>query len=162
MTDNYVVRPLGVDQIAQAYPLILIFEPELTQAQWSDYAGALIARDDAAEDHSIITVQSTQGAIYGLSVYWLRPDLRSGRILQIENFVVLDIAGNRKAAVVLLQALEELARRFECSCVSLSLLNPQMRKWLREPRNPAMDVFRAAGFRGEQLRLRKCFAATVA
>ena len=60
------------------------------------------------------------------------------------------------------EALEDLARRFECSCVSLSLLNPQMRKWLREPRNPAMDVFRAAGFRGEQLRLRKCFAATVA
>jgi hypothetical protein len=32
-----------------------------------------------------------------------------------------------------------------------------MRKWLRQPRNPAMDVFRHAGFRGEQLRLRKCF-----
>ncbi len=162
MTGSYLVRPLGVEQIAQAYPLVSFFDPALTQEQWSDYAGALIAPVGAGKDHSIVTVQSTQGAIYGLSVYWLRPDLRQGRILEIENFAVVDITGNRKAAVVLLRALEDLARRSECNCVTLALLNPQMRKWLREPRNPAMDVFRAAGFRGEQLRLRKCFAEAVA
>jgi hypothetical protein len=158
MTNTYLVRPLGIDQIAQAYPLILIFDPQLIQEQWSDYARALITQAGEGADHSIITVQSTQKAIYGLSVYWLRPDLRRGRILEIENFAVVDIAGNRKAAVLLLQALEDLARRSNCSCVSVSLLNPTMRKWLRDPRNPAIDVFRAAGFRGEQLRLRKCFA----
>ena len=158
MTETYLVRPLGADQIAQAYPLVSIFEPELTQERWSDYAGALIAQDGKAQDHSIITVQSTQKAIYGLSVYWLRPDLRRGRILEIENFAVVDITGNRKAAILLLRALEDLARRSSCSCVSISLLNPQIRKWLRVPGSPAIDVFRAAGFHGEQLRLRKCFA----
>jgi hypothetical protein len=161
MTNTYLVRPLGVDQIAQAYPLVSIFDPQLTKDQWLDYAGTLIARSGNGEDRSIITVQSIQMAIYGLSVYWTRPDLHRGRILEIENFAVVDITGNRKAAVVLLRALEDLARRSGCSCVSISLLNARMRKWLRDPRNPAIDVFRAAGFRGEQLRLRKCFAEAV-
>ncbi len=161
MTDTYLVRPLGVDQIAQAYPLVSIFEPRLTMDRWLDYAGALIAGAGNGEDRSIITVQSTQRAIYGLSVYWTRPDLHRGRVLEIENFAVVDITGNRKAAVLLLRALEDLARRSACNCVSIGLLNAQMRKWLRDPHNPAIDVFRAAGFRGEQLRLRKCFAAAV-
>lgn len=157
MSDPYVVRPLAAEQIAQAYPLVAIFEPSLTQDQWADYAGALISEKAEGENHSIITVQSGQDYIYGLSVYWLRPDLRQGKILEIENFAVVDITGNRTAAKALLEALQKVALRLGCSCISISLLNPQMRKWLREPKNPAMDVFRAAGFRGEQLRLRKCF-----
>ena len=159
MTETYLIRPLGADQIAQAYPLLSIFDPRLTKDQWLDYAGKLIERMGSAEERRIITVQSIQKAIYGLSIQWVRPDLQRGRILQIENFAVIDIAGNRKAAVLLLRALDDLAGRLGCHCVSISLLNAQMRKWLRDPGNPAMDVFRSAGFSGEQLRLRKCFAA---
>ncbi len=161
MTETYLIRPLGADQIAQAYPLLSIFDPRLTKDQWLDYAGKLIEWTGSAEERRIITVQSIQKAIYGLSVQWVRPDLHRGRILQIENFAVIDIAGNRKAAVLLLRALDDLARRLGCHCVSISLLNAQMRKWLRDPGNPAMDVFRSAGFRGDQLRLRKCFAAAI-
>jgi hypothetical protein len=157
MSDPYVVRALAPDQIPQAYPLVAIVEPTLTAEQWSDYAGALISEKAEREHHSIITVQSSQDYIYGLSVYWLRPDLRRGQILEIENFAVVDIVGNRTVARVLLEALQDVALRLDCSCISISLLNPQMRKWLREPKNPAMDLFRASGFRGEQLRLRKCF-----
>jgi hypothetical protein len=32
-----------------------------------------------------------------------------------------------------------------------------MRKWLRRSSGPHPDIFVAAGFRGEPLRLRKCF-----
>ena len=157
MSDPYVVRPLAPDQIPQAYPLVSIFDPKLTQEQWSKYAGALISEHADHERHSIITVQSSQDYIYGLSVYWLRPDLREGQILEIENFAVVDLIGNRAAARVLLEALQDVAVQLDCGCVSISLLNPQMRKWLREPKNPAMDLFRSSGFRGEPLRLRKCF-----
>ncbi len=159
MSDPYLVRPLAPEQIPQAYPLVAIFDPNLTKEQWADYAGALVSEkcEGEGEHHSIITVQSTQDYIYGLSVYWLRPDLRQGKILEIENFAVVDITGNRTAAKTLLRALQDVALRLDCSCISISLLNPRMRKWLREPKNPAMDLFRAAGFRGEQMRLRKCF-----
>ena len=70
------------------------------------------------------------------------------------NAVVLYIA-----ARTLLGALEKLARRRNCSCISINLLNPHMRRWLREPLRPAVDLFRAAGYRGEPMRLRKCFQA---
>lgn len=157
MSDPYVVRLLEPAQVLQAYPLITIFEPKVTRDQWSNYANTLIAQQATREHHSIITVQSPDRYIYGLSVYWLRPDLREGRVFEIENFAVVDMIGNSNAAKVLLLALEDIARRLACSCISISLLKPEMRKWLREPNNPAMDLFRAAGFRGEQLRLRKCF-----
>ena len=68
MTDTYMIRPLGADQIAQAYPLVSIFEPQLTQDQWQDYAGTLIEQGGDGEERGIITVQSLQRAIYGLSV----------------------------------------------------------------------------------------------
>ena len=157
MSDLYQVRPLAPPQVAQAYPLISIFDPGLSQDQWSNYAGALMGAEGRGTEHAVLTVQSSQNHIHGLPVYWVRPDLRRGRVCEIENFVVVDITGNRAAAQVLLDFIEQLALEFDCSCVTLSLLNPQMRRWLREPRNPAMDLFRAAGFRGEQLRLRKCF-----
>ena len=157
MSHTYLVTPLALDQIPQSFPLISIIEPKLDEDRWASYAKALLAGPERAEQRSILTVQSKRRHIYGLSVYWLKPDLREGRILEIENFAVVDVTGNRKPAYLLLGALEELARTQHCSCITISLLNPQMRRWLREPNNPAMDLFRAAGFRGEQLRMRKCF-----
>jgi hypothetical protein len=145
MLNSFSLRPLASDQVLQAYPLITIFDPELIQAQWSSYAEDVIAKSRSGAGHGILTVQSDEQYIYGLSAYWPKPDLHQGRVLEIENFAVVDFTGNRRVARLLLDGLEDL------------LLNPQMRKWLRQPRNPAMDVFRHAGFRGEQLRLRKCF-----
>ncbi len=39
----------------------------------------------------------------------------------------------------------------------ISLLNPMMRKYLRDQREATADLFKATGFRGDRLRLRKCF-----
>jgi hypothetical protein len=155
MLNSFSLRPLASDQVLQAYPLITIFDPELIQAQWSSYAEDVIAKSRSGAGHGILTVQSDEQYIYGLSAYWPKPDLHQGRVLEIENFAVVDFTGNRRVARLLLDGLEDLGQRMACSCVTISLLNPQMRKWLRQPRNPAMDVFRHAGFRGEQLRLRK-------
>ncbi len=39
----------------------------------------------------------------------------------------------------------------------ISLLNPMMRKYLRDQREATADPFKATGFRGDPMRLRKCF-----
>ncbi len=158
MSEAYQVKPLLVDQIPQAYPVISILDPGLSPQQWCDYASFLLTHPGGSDGRNILTVQNALAHIFGLSIHWVKPDLRQGRILEIENFAVVDIIGNRAPARILLQALEDIARERACGCVSISLLNPHMRKWLRDKKTPAMDVFRAAGFRGEQLRLRKCFA----
>jgi len=99
----------------------------------------------------------TSAPIHTLSVYWLKPGLRERHILEIENFAVAAILGNLAPARALLEGLETLAVERGCSCLTISLLNPYMRKWLRERGNPAVELFWSAGFRGQQLRRRKCF-----
>lgn len=157
MPGGYLVSTLALEQVLAAFPLVSVLDPGVTEEQWSDYATALVKSPDAGENEGIITVQSDQGYIHGLSVYKVKQDLRRGRLLEIENFAVVNLTGTGNAAKVLLGALEDLARERGCYCISLGMLNPKMRRWLRQPRHPVADLFSAAGFRGEPLRLRKCF-----
>ncbi len=39
----------------------------------------------------------------------------------------------------------------------ISRLNPMMRRYLRDQREATADLFKAIGFHGDQLRMRKCF-----
>ena len=93
----------------------------------------------------IVTVQGQYGCIYGLAVYRVKLDLRRGRILEIENFAVVNLVGARHAARVLLQALEKLARERDCRCMTVSLLNPGLRR--RHPPAIRRRPFRKARVR---------------
>ena len=177
MTGAYLVRPLAYDQIPQAFPLVSMLDMALTVEQWQDYAGAMIkppggpngrrtdvgaaARakfpDSPHEGHHMLSVQSGQGHIYGVSAYWLKPDLRRDKVMEIENFAVVDVTGTRRAARVLLDGLEALAREQDCSCIVIGLLNPMIRRRLRDEQEATVDLFKATGFQGDYLRLRKCF-----
>jgi len=182
MTGTYLVKPLAYGQIPQAFPLVSMLDMALTVEQWQDYAGAMIppadnangSRTDAGvsdgpmaartevlvgphEGHHMLSVQSEQGHIYGVSAYWLKPDLRRDRVMEIENFAVVDVTGTRRAARVLLDGLEALAREQECSCIVISLLNPMIRRRLRDEQEATVDLFKATGFQGDYMRLRKCF-----
>ncbi len=157
MSDCFVVKPLTPEQIPQAFALVSIFDGGLSQEAWCEYAAAVVEKADNGVGRGIMTVQSEEGYIYGLSVHHLKRELRRGRVLEIENFAVADLVGAKTAAGLLLESLESIARVQQCRCMSLRLLNPAMRKWLRRPYGPRRDLFEAAGFRGEPLRLRKCF-----
>ena len=157
MSGDLRVRPLAAKQIPQAYPLVMLFDAELSQEQWTDYASGLLNGANVSSVPGILTVQTADDYIYGLSVSWLRPDLRRGTVLEIDNFAVIDIARGRVIGSLLLKALEELGRECGCSCLSIKLISPKMRRWLRALDGPDRDLFSAAGFRSDQLRLRKCF-----
>ena len=182
MTGTYLVRPLALDEIPQAFPLVSMLDTALTMEQWQDYAAAMILpaggrngrRADVSvaggpvaggpevpggprEGHHMLSVQSGQGHIYGVSAYWLKPDLRWERVMEIENFAVVDVTGTRRAARVLLDGLEALAREQDCSCIVIGLLNPMIRRRLRDEQEATVDLFKATGFQGDYMRLRKCF-----
>ena len=173
MTGAYLVRPLAYGQIPQAFPLVSLLDVALTMGQWQDYAGALIERTGCNSDAQVaggheasggfpgrqrmLSVQSEQGHIYGISAYWLKPDLRRERVMEIENFAVIDVTGTRRAARVLLDGLEALARALDCSCIVVSLLNPMIRRRLRDEQEATADLFKATGFQGDYMRMRKCF-----
>jgi hypothetical protein len=177
MTGAYLVRPLALDQIPQAFPLVSMLDTALTMEQWQEYAGAMIwstgerngrqaggpvaggpgVSSGPHEDHHMLSVQSGQGHIYGVSAYWLKPDLRRERVMEIENFAVVDVTGTRRAARVLLDGLEALAREQDCSCIVIGLLNPMIRRRLRDEQEATVDLFKATGFQGDYMRMRKCF-----
>lgn len=157
MGDKFVVRQLKPSQISQVFPLAELLAEGLSAEQWSDYAAALIESAGDEGHCGFITVQNERGIVYGLSAYRLRRDLYQGQVLEIENFAALDLTGGKSATRALLAALEHLAEQRNCGCISVNLLNPLMRRSLRESSDPSVDLFRSAGYRGEPMRLRKCF-----
>lgn len=159
MSDNYTIRPLTPERIDEAFPVVAILDPGITPDEWCGYAETLLEPSDSRHGNGIITVQDPQGNIIGFSVYRIRPDLKRGRILDIENFAVVNLIGPQHAASALLKALEDLARDTQCECLSISLLNPKSRKALREPGNRPSDLFKGAGFQADLARLRKCLDA---
>jgi hypothetical protein len=157
MSDFFVVKPLNPEQIPQAFALVAILDERLSQDAWCEYAAAIVEKADSGVGRGIMTVQSEEGCIYGLSDHHIKQELHRGRVLEVENFAVADLIGAKTAARLLLESLESIARAQQCRCMSLKLLNPAMRKWLRRSNGLRRDLFEAAGFRDEPLRLRKCF-----
>ncbi len=157
MSDHFVVKPLTRERIPQAFVLVSIFDGTLSLDAWCHYAAAIVESADNGLARGIMTVQSHRGYIYGLSVHDLKHELRRGRILEVENFVVVDMAGAKPAAGLLLETLERIAREQQCRCMSLRLLSPVVRRSLRQWNGTRGDILKEAGFRGEPLRLRKCF-----
>ena len=155
MPSPYIARPLSSGQIAQAFPLLAVLDPELTLERWSDYAAAFVEPPDDAEPRRIMTVQNAQGYIHGLASCRRRCDLRYGCVLEVENFVSLDLTGNKVAANALLKVIEALAREWGCQHISLSLLDPRMRRHLRTPHRQATSLFDLAGYHEEPFRLGK-------
>jgi hypothetical protein len=155
MAGPYIVRPLAPERIAQAFPLVMILDPGLTLDRWSRFATAFVRSMDSPEPREIITVQNEKGYIHGLASCRLRRDLHHGRVLEVENFASFDLTGHKCAARALLDGMEDLAGRWDCSHICLSLLNPRLRTYLRDVRNSAGDLFDCAGYREEPFRLGK-------
>ena len=159
MSDHLVAKPLTPDGISKAFALVSLFDGGLSEASWRFYVDAVLgaSTNGKSHDRGIMTVQTALGYIYGLSAHHIKHDLRRGRILEIENFAVADLIGAKTAAGVLLRSLETIAQVQECSCVSLRLLTPKMRRSLRWSNGTKTDLFEDAGYRAEPLRLGKCF-----
>jgi hypothetical protein len=142
--------------------LLSIFDAALSQDAWCRYAAGIVESAGNGLARGIMTVQSRRGYIYGLSVHDLKHELRRGRILEVENFVVVDMVGAKPAAGLLLESLEGIARDQQCHCMSLKLLSPVVRRALRPANGTRRDILKEAGFRGEPLRLRRCLSLTAA
>lgn len=157
--DPYIVRPLDAKQVAQAFPLVRILDPHLTLDGWSSYALPFIERPRELDKRDIITVQSRQGYIHGLAACLLRPVLHGSRILEVENFVCLDLTGGRRAASTLLRATESCARNWNCSYIRLSLFEPRLDEGQQDRNRMAIELLEAAGYREESTMFGKSFLA---
>ena len=153
MSDTYHVHPLAPEQVTLAFPLVKAIAPDMTLERWRVYAGPFLRQPEGQAARKILTVQCEKGYIHGLAFCCCKPDLRLGCILEVENFVSLDLIGGKRAGRVLLKAVEKQARSWCCSHVRVSLLDGETRS------HPVGAEFRNSGYRQEPDRLAKPVAA---
>lgn len=165
MDDSFIAKPLGRRQIDQAYPLVCAIAPGLGVEQWRAFAAAVLGnasggggagRSGLPADAGIITVQNAQGYMHGLFSYAVEPHLRHGRVLCVDNFVVLDLFDVAGIAETQLRAMEALARRLGCGAIHTTL--PERTIPLDARSNPIPDCFRTEGHREETIRYCKDLA----
>jgi len=158
MDDSFIAKPLGRRQIDQAYPLVCVAAPGLAVEQWRAFAAAVLdingeAGGAPAPRTGIMTVQNARGYLHGLFSYAIEEHLRHGRVMTVDNFVVLDLFDVTGVAGTLLDAMDVLARRLGCSAIHTALPEHSIIDWT--PNNRIADCFIRDGHRRETIRLCK-------
>ncbi len=154
MDDSFIAKPLGRRQIDQAYPLVCTIAPGLAVEQWRAFAAAVLEAGGATDARSgIMTVQNARGYLHGLFSYAIGEHLRHGRVMTVENFVVLDLFDLPGVAGTLVEAMDGLARGFGCTAIHTSL--PERCIFDDTANNPIADCFFRQGHRRETIRLCK-------
>ncbi len=158
MDDSFIVKPLGRRQIDQAYPLLCVIAPGLAVEQWRAFAAAVLdtngeAGGAPARRTGIMTVQNARGYLHGLFSYAIEEHLRHGRVMSVENFVVLDLFDVPGVTGTLLRAMDGLARGLGCAAIHTTL--PERCIPDGSTNNPITDCFLGEGHRRETVRMCK-------
>ena len=166
MHDTYVAKPLIYRQIDQAFPVVQTIAPDLDVERWRDFAAAVLSVHElesedrrtgrmgaAPRPRGIMTVQNARGYIHGLFSYTVEEHLRHGRVLAVENFIVLDLFDMAGAADKLLNAMDSVAEGLGCTAIHTNL--PDDYSSLPDYCNWLLTCFREAGHAVETLRLCK-------
>jgi len=143
MSRPFYVRPLAESEFARAFPLIQAIAPELSLNGWLGFA-RLFAIGEATAGRGIISAQDAHGYIYGLCCYTGMPNLSHRRSLVVEPFVALHVVDTVGPSAALLDALEPLARRLDCTAIELVLPRSASTDVVLD--YPGGDAFRAAGY----------------
>lgn len=158
------VKLLDHRQIDQAFPVIQSILPELSIERWraftaeqmavaAEATAGVVAQDPGCPPSGIMTVQTRRGYIYGLFSFAVHQHLRHGRVLAVENFVVLDLIDRSPAAAALMQAMDRLAHANRCAAIHTDL--PGRFERLPDYCNAVLGYFTQDGHAVETLHLVK-------
>lgn len=119
MTDCFIVKPLALNKINQAYALVRTVRPELTADGWRAVASGYLAEEPSAPAASrgVVAVQNDQGYIVGLFCYAVCDDMRHGATLRVENLTALDLFNEAGVMDALLREVDAVGRRLACRAV---------------------------------------------
>lgn len=121
MSEHFTLVPLAEDAILQAYPLARAAVTDLSLEDWQRYAHTFMHRACDRSVRGMIGLRSSNAYIRGLFTYHVVPDLRCGRALLVEFFVVDTVFRPRPAALKLLAGVESAAREARCGCIRTDL-----------------------------------------
>ncbi|HYC01714.1 MAG TPA: hypothetical protein VED40_00380 [Azospirillaceae bacterium] len=141
MPNQYKAKPLDARRIDQAFPVMQAAMPGLDIRSWRAFAAKLVgprpARRPTAGDGNVVSLPVTRrsgivtvqlgrgGYIHGLFTYQVVPHLGHGRVLQVDNFIALDLFDPAAAADTLMQEMEHLGRLLGCGAIHVLLRQPE-------------------------------------
>jgi hypothetical protein len=116
------IHALTPDQVPQAYPLVRLVASDLSLDAWRNFACQRISQIES-QLGGIHTVQDTQGNILGFASYATDISLHDGRILTVDNLVVVGTIERQRDFVLLalLGALERIATKHCCETMQFRL-----------------------------------------
>lgn len=129
MKEQFKLAPLRGDRILQAYPLIREAAGEVSVEEWRAYVKTILgAKNRDVEARDIVGICSSNDYLRGLFTYRVVPDVRHGRTLDVEYFVVESVFSPREIAASLMTGVEDVARKEICNAVHAHL--PSGPNWL--------------------------------
>lgn len=112
------IRPLASEKIDQAFPVVQLVIPHVSQKTWQQFAMSLL-KDGRSDRRGILTVEDEQGHIQGLTGYEVDERLDHGRTLVANDLLVPGSLQSVREQIVmgLIQALEVMAQDAECDAI---------------------------------------------
>ena len=122
MEKEVQIVSLDRDTVLMALPLIREAAPEMIIENLRAYVENLRRNGDDSESPSgILAARSPNGYIRALAIYRTTLELRWGRTLVVDNFLVPGPLYNRMCASALLDALDALAAKHHCVAIEVQL-----------------------------------------
>lgn len=119
---DFPVRALPDERIMQAFPLVRESVRCLSAAAWQAYAEAFLIRPaDARWPSGLMVAEQPDRCIVGLFSYFVRPCLRSGRVMVVADLAAVAPFGREIVADRLLDAIAALARRHDTKEIEIAV-----------------------------------------
>jgi hypothetical protein len=112
--ERYHVAPLPPTQVRLAYPLLQAVHPDASLDAWLRFATDIGRGAEETQDCGVMVLRSCGDCLFGLFTYMVHPHLQHGRVLEVDNLALLDLANRRSTTRVLLDEIERMARVREC------------------------------------------------
>lgn len=112
---DLTVRPVGVDRLAQVYPLIRS-ATRVSLERWIEFGRELLSKSGG-----VLAVFAPDGCIHGVAAYRPSRNLRHQKTLDVEVIVAFDLRGDDRVRTALCRELEQIATQCGCSTVNFTV-----------------------------------------
>ena len=112
---DLTVRPVGVDHLAQVYPLIRS-ATRVSLERWREFGRELLDKGGG-----VLAVFAPDECIHGVAAYRPSRNLRHEQTLDVEVIVAFDLRGDDRVRAALCRELEHIATECGCGTVNFTV-----------------------------------------
>ncbi len=147
MKSDYSVKHLTADRLVQAYPLARDILGCLSIDDWTAFAEPLTKPEDGTHPEQGVIIVERNDYIRGLFSYLVRQGLNGNRVLDVQNFAVLEMAGRDGIAEELIKGAERIALTHRCETLLLTV--PKKSAWTIQRLTDRGHLVESYRFRGQ-------------